>query len=111
MQKDKEISKIRAINQAKTIQEAEEIKGISNRNRNAKTGQKLCRLAERKDNCRICKGGDMRIVYALSYTLFCIIFIVGTLWDDEFEDSWTRKLMLAVIALVMICQVASRIIN
>ena len=53
----------------------------------------------------------MRIVYALAYALFCIIFIVGTLWDDEFEDSWTRNLMLAVIALVTICQVASRIIN
>lgn len=53
----------------------------------------------------------MRIVYALAYALFCIIFVVGTLWDDEFRDSWTRNLILAVIVLVMICQVASRIIN
>lgn len=53
----------------------------------------------------------MRIVYALSYTLFCIIFIAGTLWDDEFRESWTQYLIAAVIALVMICQVASRIID
>ena len=53
----------------------------------------------------------MRIVYALSYTLFCIIFIVGTLWDDEFRESWTQYLMAAVIAFVIVCQVASKIIN
>ena len=53
----------------------------------------------------------MRIVYALAYALFCIIFVVGTRWDDEFRDSWTRNLMLAVIALVIICQVAIRVIN
>lgn len=32
-------------------------------------------------------------------------------WDDEFSDSWTRNLMLAAIALLIICQVAIRVIN
>lgn len=53
----------------------------------------------------------MRIVYALAYALFCIIFVVGTLWDDEFIDSWTRNLLLGAIVLLMICQVAIRVIN
>lgn len=53
----------------------------------------------------------MNIVYALSYTLFCIIFIVGTIGDADFRESWTQYLMAAVIALVIICQVASRIID
>ena len=46
---------------------------------------------------------EMRIVFALSYALVCIILIVGTLR--------TQNLLLEVIVLVIICQVASRIIN
>lgn len=53
----------------------------------------------------------MNIVYALSYTLFCVIFIAGTIWDDNFRESWTQYLMIAVIAFVIVCQVASRTIN
>lgn len=46
---------------------------------------------------------EIRIMCALLYVLFCIILIIGTFR--------TQNLLLGVIVLVIICQVASRIIN